>query len=268
MMPPPIRQRLGALFVLPMLVGAASGCDIALGKVGQRETAEWRKSYELRPGGQVEITNVNGKIDVVPGEGNTVEVLAVKSAGAANVEAAKQTLGRIEIREASSADGIKIETRFDRQAGLFSRANWQVQYTVKVPRNAVLKLVTVNGGVEITGVSGRITAETTNGGVKARDIGGMIEASTTNGGVEVELSKVHEGGVKLECTNGGISLDLPAGASASISARMTNGGIDTGGLALQTRGESSRRRLEGDLNGGGPRITLEGTNGGINIRGR
>jgi hypothetical protein len=79
---------------------------------------------------------------------------------------------------------------------------------------------------------------------------------------------VPEGGVKLACTNGGIKLSLPADARASVSARITNGGIVTDGLAFETRGSSSRRRLDGDLNGGGPRISLEGTNGGIRIRSR
>lgn len=256
------------VLVLPMLLVASAACDIAMADFTEKETAEWRKSYELRPGGQVEISNVNGKIDVVTGEGNTVEVVATKIARGANTEAAKQTLGRIEIREGASADGVKIETRFERPGGLFGQANWQVQYRVTVPVQANLKLSTINGGVEITGVGGHINAEATNGGIKARDIAGMIEATTTNGGVDVDLLKVAEGGARLECTNGGIHLRLPADAAASISARVTNGGIDTGGLRLQTRGESTRRRMDGDLNGGGPRITLEGTNGGINISGR
>ena len=43
--------------------------------------------------------------------------------------------------------------------------------------------------------------------------------------------------------------------------------IDTGGLTLETS-ENSRRRLEGKLNGGGPRVQLEGVNGGIKLSGR
>ena len=88
-------------------------------------------------------------------------------------------------------------------------------------------------------------AETTNGGIKARDVGGRIEASTTNGGVDVDLAAVAERGVKLECTNGGIELRLPPDAKATISASITNGGIDDRRPAISTRGESTRRRLEG-----------------------
>jgi hypothetical protein len=96
----------------------------------------------------------------------------------------------------------------------------------------------------------------------------MIDASTTNGGVDVELARVDPGGAKLECTNGGIALGLPSSSSATLSARVTNGGIDTGGLSIMTRGESSRRRMDGDLNGGGPRISMACTNGGIELRQR
>lgn len=255
--------------LLPLLLVASAGCDIAMADFREQESAEWRKTYQLQPGGRVEIGNVNGKIEVTPAEGNTVEIVATKIAKASNKDAAKETLGRIEIREAVTGGNIKVETQVARsEGGLFNHSNWTVHYIVKVPANAELKLSTVNGGVQITGVNGHVTADTTNGGIKAFDVSGTIEATTTNGGVEVELSKVPEGGVKLECTNGGIRLRLPSDAKASISARITNGGIDTEGLTIASRGETSKRRLDGDLNGGGPRLTLAGTNGGISISAR
>ena len=269
MQPVTTRGIRSAALWLPVLLVASAGCDIAMADFREQATAEWRKTYELQPGGRVEIGNVNGKIEVTPGQGNTVEIVATKSSKAASQEAAKQALDRIEIRESVTGAAIKISTHVERSGGgFFSQSNWQVHYTVRVPESAALKLSTVNGGVVVSGVNGPINAEATNGGIKALDVSGMVEASTTNGGVEVDLSEVPEGGVKLECTNGGIRLRLPADAKASISARITNGGIDTEGLDLQARGESSRRRLDGDLNGGGPRMTLEGTNGGIRISAR
>jgi len=139
---------------------------------------------------------------------------------------------------------------------------------VKVPASVDVRLTTVNGGIELAGLTGRVTAEATNGGIKAHDVSGAIDASTTNGGVEVDLAAVADSGVKLGCTNGGIRLRLPSSAKATISARVTNGGINTNGLNLETSGEASRRRLDGRINGGGPRIDLEGTNGGIRISAR
>ena len=62
----------------------------------------------------------------------------------------------------------------------------QVLYSVRVPAGSDVTAVTVNGGVELRGLSGRINAQTTNGGIDGRELSGSIEASTTNGGVEVD----------------------------------------------------------------------------------
>ena len=233
-----------------------------------KETAERRKTYVLQPG-TCSDQQLNGRIDVEPSSGDTVEIVAEKTARGASSEAAKQALERIEIQESASPASIRIETKVQRgQGGLFNRSSQQVNYVVKVPAAADVRFTTVNGGIELTGLSGRINAETTNGGIKAHNVSGSIDASTTNGGVEVDLARVAEAGVKLGCTNGGIVLRLPPDARATISAQVTNGGIETTGVPIETTGVSSRRRLEGRMNGGGPRIDIAGTNGGIRIASR
>ena len=130
-----------------------------------------------------------------------------------------------------------------------------------------MRFTTVNGGIELFGLTNRIKAETTNGGITARNVSGAIDAATTNGGVDVDLTKVAGGGVTLGCVNGGIKLRLPADAAATISASVANGGVDAEGLKLDTT-ESTRRSLEARMNGGGPSIKIEGTNGGIKIAAR
>jgi hypothetical protein len=265
----PISSRLRAVtYALPVFMMFSAGCDIAMAEFSEQASTEWRKSFELQAGGRVEISNVNGKIEVSPGQGNAVEVYAKKIGKGSSKEAAKQALERVQIADSTNGGVIKVETKVERgSGGMFNHSSAQVEYIVRVPANAEVNLSTVNGGVEISGLTGRIKAEATNGGIRGRDIAGEIEAVTTNGGVEVELASVAPGGVRLECTNGGIELSLPSDAKATLSARVANGGIDTSGLNVQAR-ESSRRRLDADLNGGGPRIALEGTNGGISVRAR
>jgi hypothetical protein len=268
----PRRARTAAL-VLPLAIAGASvastGCDIAMHHYAEKQTAEWRKTYDLQPGGRIEIRNINGKIDVEPSAGTAVEIVAEKSARGASVDAAKEALAGIEIQDTASPREIRIVTRMSRTgSGLFGGGNQSVHYTVKVPASAEATFSTINGGVQVTGLKGRVTAEATNGGIKAVDISGRIDASTTNGRVEVDLADVSDSGVKLECVNGGIELRLPASAKANISAHITNGGINSSGLQMETIGESSRRNLEARLNGGGPQIELSGTNGGIRIASR
>lgn len=261
-----LRRRASVLVLLPVLAAAtaSSGCDIVTADFKAKESSEWRKTYTLERGGRVEIANVNGRIDVEPSGGNTVEVVAVKTARGSSAEAARALLERIEIAEDASPSHIRIETKVPRGGFMRFGGGAEVRYTVRVPAASEAKFSTVNGGIEVSGLEGSLSLETTNGGIRARDIAGPIDASTTNGGVEVDLARIAEAGVKLECTNGGIRLRIPSGARATISASVTNGGIDTGELPIETT-QSSRRRLEGRLNGGGPAIRIEGTNGGITL---
>ena len=259
------RRLAPAALVLPLVV-FSTACDIVTAELKQSAKAEWRKTYALQPGGRVEVNNVNGKISVEPSTGAAVEIVAEKTARGATDEAAKQALDRIEIHDESTASTVKIETKLPRSSWM-EGGSGQVHYTVRVPAGLEVALVTVNGGVEAKGINARMKLETTNGGIVARDVSGQVEASTTNGGVDVDLAQLSDGGVRLECTNGGIRLRLPADARATISASVTNGGIDAAGLHLETT-ESTRRKLEGRLNGGGARVRIEGTNGGIRISSR
>jgi hypothetical protein len=259
-----VRTRPAAVAVLPLLLLSIAGCDIVGADFRAQETAEWRKTYTLAGNGRVEIRNINGAIDARPSEDGKVEVVATKVARGGSPELARQALDRIEIVEQVSGDTVRIETKVQRTGGFFNGGGGEVRYAVRLPRGASAQLSTTNGGVEVVGLDGRLTLESTNGGIRAREVAGLVEASTTNGGLDIDVTRIAEPGLTLENTNGGISLRLPADARATVSARVTNGGIDTGGLPLEVRA-SSRRELEGTLNGGGPAVTIRGTNGGIRL---
>jgi len=264
-----VHRRLVRALAVALLASAAAGCDIVTADLRSEETAQWHKSYTLDANGRVEIANINGRIRIEPSEGNAVDVSALRKARGASPEQAKAALERATIVETVTGGTIKVETKVARLEGIvLNGGNAQVEYTVKVPAGAEVKLTTVNGGIEITGLKGRVTAETTNGGVEARGVAGQLAASTTNGGLDIDLATVSEGGVKLECTNGGIKVRLPRDAKATISASITNGGISAGNLPIDITGENTRRRLQGRMNGGGPRVDIEGTNGGITLAAR
>lgn len=263
-----VTRRLAPALAVALLAIATTACDIVTADLRSEESSSWQKSYPLDASGRLEIANVNGKIRVEPSDGNTVDVTATKKARGASPEQAKAALERASIVDTVTAGVVKVETKIARLQGIgFNTGNIQVEYTVKVPVGAEVRLTTVNGGIEISGLQGRVTAETTNGGVEARGLTGEVHASTTNGGLDIDLASLADGGVKLECTNGGIQVRLPREAKATISASITNGGISHGDLPIDAT-QNSRRRLEGRMNGGGPRIQIEGTNGGITLNGR
>lgn len=263
-------KRLSALNALFALVAAGAvvtlaGCDVVVSSLNAKARAEqpWTRSYTLAQTGTVEVVNGNGRITVRGGEGSQVEVKAQIVARSATDEQAQDYLKQIEIREDVSGDHIRLETTAPRLSG----SHAEVQYELLVPQGASLRLNNTNGQIHITGVTGAVKAETTNGGVKGVELSGRVEASTTNGGVDLDLTAVAEGGVRAETTNGGVSVKLPATAKADVRASCVNGGISVTGLQLEG-GQSTRRRVEGRLNGGGPVVEVETTNGGVRVAAR
>ena len=69
-----------------LMAGLLAGCDIQVGQNGVsvdvahgRASDEWRRSYTVSPGGRVEVTNVNGAIEVLAAAGSQVEILAERT---------------------------------------------------------------------------------------------------------------------------------------------------------------------------------------------
>jgi hypothetical protein len=228
--------------------------------------SEWKKSYSLAKGGTFEIRNTNGLIDVSPGSGDQIEVTAERIAKAGTDAEAKDAAEKIEIRETVSPDNIILDSKIT-ISGMFNGGNRQVKFHVRAPRGTILRLSNTNGAIEVTDMSGEMRLDTTNGAVKAVGISGVTRASTTNGGVSLDFDSVPEGGVTAETTNGAVVVTIPRDAKARINARVSNGGIAADGLSLSVS-EQSRRRLDATVNGGGPELRLETTNGGVRIRGK
>lgn len=257
-----LRRATRAALLLAVLFPTA-GCDLIAANTRAQAQDEWTRRYEIGATGTLEIENTNGAIDVERGTGTAVVVHAERKARSSSEQAAKELLGRIEIVERPGSGSISLKTNSPALSGIFG-GQTEVRYRVQVPPGTRVKAHTTNGHVDVSGVDGDIDAGTTNGHIKGRALSGAIEAETTNGGIDMDVASVASRGVQLETTNGSISLRVPTSARASISASTVNGGINASALELETT-EKGRRKLVARLNGGGAKIQLETTNGGITI---
>ncbi len=266
----PTRRR--PVLAVLALAGLAAACDVSVGEGGfsmdlahGRAKDTWTRDYAVEPGARLELINVNGRISAEPAAGDRVELSAERTARASTDEAARELLGRIEMREEVGPSKVRVEVR---QPRTFGMSGAEMVWTVKVPAGVVVDLRTTNGRVAVNGLTGEVRARTVNGGVQGRGLGAaIVDASTVNGGVDVELLQAlpADGRVALEAVNGGVTLAIPGESRASIAARVVNGGINTTGLDIALNGEQTRRRMEGTLNGGGARVSLETTNGGVRL---
>lgn len=240
--------------------------DFAAGKASDT----WSRTYPVQPGGRFELINVNGRITAQPADGKDVIVEATRTAKARSDEAAKEMLSKLEIREEVGGSTIRVESRPPRMSGF---GGHEIEWTVKVPKGVIVDLRTTNGGIRMNGLSGEIHAKVTNGGVKGTGLViDSLEASVVNGGVEIELAAPLDAtdAVELITVNGGVTFSLPSESKATIGARAVNGGVRVSDeLKAQQEEESHeferRRRFNGTMNGGGARVNVNTTNGGIRL---
>jgi hypothetical protein len=271
-------RKLSALAVVLSAGLSVAACDIKTSANGEfsfdiaqgKATDTWSRSYKVAADGRFELINVNGRVTAESTDGPEVLVEGRRTAKGRSDEAAKELLAKLEIREEVSDKTVRVESRPPRFNGGFS--GHEIEWTIKVPRGLTVDLRTVNGGVRIDGLSGEIHAKTTNGGVKGIGIiPTIIEASSVNGGVTFELASPLDAtdSVQIETVNGGAELGMPSESKATITARCVNGGVHVDGLDISKDEQGNeferKRRLNGTMNGGGARVEVSTTNGGVRL---
>jgi len=219
------------------------------------------REFTLAPTGTFRVDAApNGGIEVTGGDESRVRVLARVTASARTEAEATALLQEVRV---AAADG-RVEA--DGPRGGRHRW-WSVSYRVFVPRKTGLRLESINGGIDVSGVAGDMDLETTNGGLHLERVAGRVTGRTKNGSVELVLDgqRWDGEGVDLQTTNGSVRLWVPEDYSANVETGTVNGGLETD-FPVTLQGRLRGRRLDLTLGSGGPRIRAVTTNGSVSLR--
>jgi len=124
---------------------------------------------------------------------------------------------------------------------------------------------TSGGPILIERTSGRVRAHTSGGPIEVREATGAIDASTSGGGVRASLVGQPKEECRLNTSGGSIEVSLGKEIHMDLDASTSGGRVWTD-FPVQTSGERHRNELHGPLNGGGPRLYLHTSGGGISVR--
>ena len=271
---------LGCLLCLVMFM---TGC-ISIG--GCSMQAQYQRTVQLSaplsPGSAFEAQTHNGSITINGAEVTECNMTATIVARAGTDEEAQELAEKVNVTLVPS--GNRLITKIDKPLQLINKSV-SVSLDVEVPNQTDLDLVTHNGAIEISDITGRLDATTHNGKVTAERISGTTALKTHNGSVTCrEISggtqlKSHNGSVKAYYTdtalsvcdisivthNGGIELKTPPGYSGRIDASTHNGSINTD-LPITVSGKISKSSIKGTIGSGEGQLNLETHNGSIRIR--
>jgi DUF4097 and DUF4098 domain-containing protein YvlB len=104
-------------------------------------------------------------------------------------------------------------------------------------------------------------ARTSDGDIDLRAVAGAVRASTSDGDIRISLGQ--STGVDLRTSDGDITIYAPATLPASVSFEGEDLDI---ARSFTIAGRVSRRRITGEMNGGGPRLAASTSDGSISLR--
>jgi DUF4097 and DUF4098 domain-containing protein YvlB len=124
---------------------------------------------------------------------------------------------------------------------------------------------TSGGPISIDGNLGRVRAHTSGGGIWIKDAAGAIDASTSGGPVSASIVRQPKEDCRLSTSGGGIDVTLTRDIHVDLDA-ITSGGRVWTNFSVPYSDERHSSQLHAQLNGGGPRLYLRTSGGGISVR--
>jgi len=202
-------------------------------------------------------------------EGSSGARFTMRVPRGANVDRVTSSNGHIKIRDVAKAAHLVTSngsiTATSLQGDVDAHTSNSSIEIEEVKGGATLK--SSNGRIKIDSVAGPLDAETSNSSITARldsAPSAATKLSTSNGSIDLTLGASPKADIHADTRNSGITLHMPPGVSAHLVAETTNGSI-TSEFDLASKGEEEKHHVDGVIGGGGPRIELTTTNGGIRV---
>ena len=125
---------------------------------------------------------------------------------------------------------------------------------------------TSGGSIKLGRVSGEVVARTSGGNIRVEDATGRVDASTSGGSIHAQISRQPQGDSRLSTSGGGVVVTLSPSIAVDLDARSSGGGVSSD-VPITVQGRQDDDSLRGKINGGGPKLVLRSSGGGVRVRG-
>ncbi|HKO62697.1 MAG TPA: hypothetical protein VJV03_16140 [Pyrinomonadaceae bacterium] len=221
---------------------------------------EIRKTVELSPGANVNVSGINGSVTIETSNTRTAEIYIERTADS------QEALNRRKIVIEHTADSLTIKTEKD--SGILGKifgSNPKDKVTLRLPRQIALKTGGVNGSVKVGEIDGPVDISGVNGRVDVAEATGSANFSGINGQVSFALRGLSKA-IDISGINGNIEMRLSEGVNADLQASGMNG-VVTSELPHVVVDKTSRGNYTARIGSGGTPISASGINGNIRLKG-
>ena len=287
------QRTLSAVAIAVAVIGPAQAQRSSRYDVVDESSVSRTLSFAAGSGRSLDVRNINGFIHVEGTNDSTVQMSIRKVIRAETRDdlAEAQRDVRLDFKDGAP----RVEAVVTDPRGHVCGESWndggqrqppvhynvRFDFTIRVPRDARLRLCTVNGGdVIVNGTQGDFDVSNVNGLIEMRQVAGSGRAHTVNGPVSVTFTANPTQETSFKTVNGNVDVSFLSGLSADFSMKTFNGGLFTDFEAqplpgtVSAAGERRNGRFVYRANeftrvrvgSGGPPITFETLNGDVRAR--
>lgn len=254
----PTRSGAAPFLAISVLAGAAACVVPFQSEPGAEETETFEEPF--REGDLLDLRNISGRVAISSWDREEAEIVARK------VGPSRAALQEVRVEINRSPRGLQVRTRYPQQRRRWGRRYGSVHYSIRLPERADLRIESIHGPVEVTGISGEVEAQTVNGSLRLTGQRGSVNAKTVNGRIECELDSFREGDKhSFRTVNGRVQVSLAPDASGRVDARAINGRVILDLDDLEHLDTPSRRSKRVQIGEGGGECQVRTVNGTIHI---
>ena len=252
-----------------------------LSAISLAQSKNFNRTVEFMAGGNLRVNTDVGTVKITSWERNQVEVVArIEGRNNSDVSAdyMRRAIEATEIEVIASSNQVTIKANYDQvpyenRWGGRNRVIPQIEWEIRAPRRANIDLDTDRSEAEVRGFEGRHTFKTDRTPLRVEDVSGDIRLDIDRGN-QTQLRNVR-GSLQIEADRTDISFDRLQ-LTGDSRVQMDRGKLELrmiGSQGLNLSMNKQRRtlfqsdfpittsnfnedKLEGSINGGGPRLTL------------
>ncbi len=218
-----MKSSLVIISILLMLATTGSAADRV------EKSRSWTESFVVTTSTPVlEIRNIWGDVRVRAGKEGEISVTINERRSAPNQDLYERSLEILKLDIQASDNGVSMyvgeRDRHWHRKDPCRRCRVDYQFDVQVPVNADIDVSTVNDGrVEVTGVSGLVSADNINGPISISAMRNCDEVSNVNGAVNLGFASAPGRDCRIETINGDITIEVPDGSGLNVAMDLFNG---------------------------------------------
>lgn len=217
------------------------------------EREELHQTYQLSAGAHVEISDIDGPIEIETTDGNTadVKIISYSSNNSGHKLTIENTPSMLSVR--GNASSINMgEGQRHRVALKLPR---RIDLTINHARDSV-RVDEIDGPIKLNGVSGRVSVAQASGSADVSDV---------SGSVNLFMSQIGGRGVRISNVSGKVTLRFMDELNANLQTQGIKGKVYVELPNVSVEGEMSRTDFRARVGTGGAPVNISDVSGSVRL---